>query len=138
MNLSRSPSPRAGGGWFSPGLNPEGGTAPPGTLSPNGIPWGTSKAKNDKMRGYPSFSTRNTGFFSRQLNRLSAHLPTLCRLTSHEYIDKDDYGPKWRRADGTGCGCLGGRICSMRRGRSRLLLALFMMWVVYLFCWPCK
>lgn len=90
------------------------------------------------MRGYPSFSTRNTGFLSRQQNKLSAYLPSLCRLTSREYIDKDDYGPKWRGADGAGRSCLGGRGFPMRRSKIRVLLVLFMVWVVYLFCWPCK
>ncbi|KAJ5344689.1 hypothetical protein N7452_002693 [Penicillium brevicompactum] len=135
MALSRSPSPRPGGGWSSPGLISGSDTATPGTFSPNGISWATARAKSDEVRGYPSFSTRNSGFFSRQRQKIFARLPGLWRRSSHEYSDKDDHGPKWRRADTSGRGFFGFSGLFVRRGRFRLLLLLLMVWIGYLFCW---
>ncbi|OGE50979.1 hypothetical protein PENARI_c015G00036 [Penicillium arizonense] len=103
MSLSRSPSPHAGGGWSSPGLVPSSGTSPPrpGTLSPgSGISWAAARAKSDEVRGYPSFSTRNSGFFSRQKHKLTTRLPILRRLSSREYVDKDSYGKEWKPRNG--------------------------------------
>ncbi|KAJ5874898.1 uncharacterized protein N7529_003328 [Penicillium soppii] len=138
MTLSRSPSPHPGGGWSSPGFVPaSGSTSPrpsPGTLSPNGISWATAKAKSDEVRGYPSFSTRNSGFFSRQGNKISTRLSSFRRLSPREYVDKDDYGRDWKPADGQR-GILGASGLCIRRGRFRLLLVLFMVWIGYLFCW---
>ncbi|KAJ5273631.1 hypothetical protein N7478_008756 [Penicillium angulare] len=97
MSLSRSPSPHPGGGWSSPGLAPGSGTSTPrgyspNTLSPGGISWATAKAKSDEVRKYPSFSTRNGGFFSRQKNKLSARLPSFRNQDGDTgYVDKDSY-----------------------------------------------
>ncbi|CAG8251427.1 unnamed protein product [Penicillium olsonii] len=134
MSLSRSPSPRPGGGWSTPGLILATNAVSPGTFSPNGTSWASAKATPDGVRGYPSFSTRNAGFFSRHRDRLLARCTALWRRSSHEYIDKDDDGPKFRRADSP----RGSRWFSglfMRRGRLRLLLLLLIVWITYLFCW---
>jgi mannan polymerase II complex MNN10 subunit len=134
MSLSRSPSPHAGGGWSSPGLVPSSGTSSsrPDTLSPSsGISWAAARAKSDLVRGYPSFSTRNSGFFSRQKHKLTTRLPILRRLSSREYVDKDSYEKEWRPRDG-GSRSFG---ISMRRSRFRVLLALLLVWIGYLLCW---
>ncbi|KAG0154479.1 hypothetical protein PDIDSM_47 [Penicillium digitatum] len=134
MTLSRSPSPHPGGGWSSPGLIPASGTTSPGSLSPGGISWAAAKSKSEEVRGYPSFSTRNSGFFSRQRHKISTWFPSFRRVSSHDYIDKDDYGRNWKRASG-GCGLLGALRIPVRRGRFRLLLALMLVWVGCLFFW---
>ncbi|KAJ5818893.1 hypothetical protein N7474_004484 [Penicillium riverlandense] len=147
MSLSRSPSPRpgGGGGWSSPGLAPGSGTSTPrsggyspspGTLSPN-VSWATAKAKSDEVRGYPSFSTRNSGFFSRQKHRISARLPSFrSGPRARDYVDKDEYGRRssWRPGSvGRGPIAVLGRM--MRRPRSRLLLGLFVLWLGYMCLW---
>ncbi|KAJ5425033.1 hypothetical protein N7465_000103 [Penicillium sp. CMV-2018d] len=142
MTLSRSPSPHPGGGWSSPGLIPASGTVSPngpspGSISPGtpgGISWAAAKAKSDEVRGYPSFSTRNGGFFSRQRHKISTRFHSVRRLSSREYVDKDDFGREWKRS-GSGCGLLGALRIPVRRGRFRLLLALLLVWVGYLFFW---
>lgn len=142
MTLSRSPSPHPGGGWSSPGLVPASGTTSPngpspGSLSPGGISWAAAKAKSDEVRGYPSFATRNSGFFSRQRHKISSRFPSFRRLSSREYVDKDDYGRELKPA-GSGCGLLGGLRMPVRRGRLRLLLAFLLVWIGYLFFWTSK
>ncbi|CAG8207243.1 unnamed protein product [Penicillium salamii] len=132
MTLSRSPSPRPGGGWSSPALNAAADAGSPGTFSPNEISWGSVKAISDETDGYPSFASRNTGFFSRQRLKISTRLSTLWRGSSHEYSEKDDHGPKWRHTD-----CFRRNMCSLpgistRRGRFRLLVRLLILWIVYL------
>jgi mannan polymerase II complex MNN10 subunit len=143
MTLSRSPSPHRGGGWSSPGLVPGSGTASPraGSLTPGtpgSISWATAKAKSNEVRGYPSFTTRNSGFFSRQRHKISAHLPSFRRLSGHEYVDKDDYGRQWRPTRGGVHGVLGRLGLSVRRSRFRLLMLLFTVWIGYLFFWASK
>ncbi|KAJ5675228.1 uncharacterized protein N7477_005162 [Penicillium maclennaniae] len=137
MSLSRSPSPHPGGGWSSPGLTPGSGNSTPrgyspsgASLAPSGISWAAAKAKSDEVRGYPSFSTRNSGFFSRQKHRISARLPSF-RGESHSYVAKDQYGRAHHRHGG-GRGPFG---ILFRRGRSRLVLGLFLLWIGYLCFW---
>ncbi|KAI5282784.1 alpha-1,6-mannosyltransferase [Ascosphaera acerosa] len=64
-------------GLGSPGLLPSNSgsnlVAAAGTTGP--VSWESAKAKSDAVRGYPSFSTRNHGFFSRQRRKISASLP---------------------------------------------------------------
>ena len=105
MSLSRSPSPRAGGGWSSPGL-----TSPFDTLSGRssprkaygdlhinggpvntGVTWASAKARSDEVNGYPSFSTRNNGFFSRHARKLSSSLPRF-NLGNRTYAEKEKLG----------------------------------------------
>lgn len=145
MTLSRSPSPRQGGGWSSPGLIPGSGTVSPNGPSPGSMPpgtpgsisWAAAKAKSDEVRGYPSFTTRNGGFFSRQRHKISTRFHTVRRLSSREYVDKDDFGREWKRS-GSGCGLLGTLRVPARRGRFRVLLALLLVWIGYLFFWTSK
>ena len=93
MSLSRSPSPRRGGGWSSPGLTSNfdsvSGTSSPrktygeiqhmnGATSSSNVTWSSTKAKSDEIKSkqYPGFQTRNNGFFSRHARRLSGKLPS--------------------------------------------------------------
>lgn len=147
MSLSRSPSPHPGGGWSSPGLTPGSGTSTPrgyspspASLAPGGISWAAAKAKSDEVRGYPAFSTRNSGFFSRQKHKLSARLPNL-RGQAHGYVDKekDGYGrAHWRPGGVGGRAPLAALGMLLRRGRSRVFLGLFLLCIGYLCLWSCK
>lgn len=142
MSLSRSPSPHPGGGWSSPGLTPGSGTSTPrsGFLSPNslgpsGISWAAARAKSEEVRGYPSFSTRNNGFFSRSKRKITSSLPRFRMNGSarYGYVDKDEY---WRGQNYSGTGLRFGFARGlMRRRRSRAILALIVLSLGYLFFW---
>lgn len=145
MSLSRSPSPHRGGGWSSPGLTPGSGASTPrgyspASLPPGGISWAAAKAKSDEVRKYPSFSTRNSGFFSRQKHKISARLPRFQGHASlHGYVDKDIFGRGGLHPSSAG----GWRPWAalrvlLRRGRTRVFLALFVLWLGYLFMWSSK
>ncbi|KAJ5937534.1 hypothetical protein N7454_003876 [Penicillium verhagenii] len=138
MSLSRSPSPHPGGGWSSPGLTPGSGTATPrgyspNSLSPGGISWASAKAKSDEVRGYPSFSTRNSGFFSRQKHRISSSFRG--QSGTNGYVDKDAYGRAQWRSGGAGRGPLAALRMLMRRGRVRVFAGILLLLLGYLFIW---
>ena len=93
MSLSRSPSPRPNGGWSTPGLTEQPSHDSPRRIpyemngyAPNNIPWAVAKTKSDQFKGYPSFSTRNEGFFSRSKRKISSTLP---RFNSFGATKKD-------------------------------------------------
>lgn len=143
MSLSRSPSPRPGGGWSSPGLTPGSGTSTPrgfspspSSLAPGGISWAAAKAKSDEVRGYPSFSTRNSGFFSRQKRQISARLPSFRGNAGQShgrgYIDKDGSGGSFWPS---GSGFWGSLAMLLRRKRMRILAGLTLAWFGYLLFW---
>ncbi|KAN0067807.1 galactosyl transferase GMA12/MNN10 family domain containing protein [Elaphomyces granulatus] len=123
---SRPPSPLQGGGWSSPGLTI--GSSSPHTLAS----WSGEKSKSDDARAYPSFSTRNSGFFSRQKRRLSASLPRFRFMPSRDYQEKEKLGRgRWQ---------LRARLVSvlgplLRRTRVRLLLVAIVVLVYYLKFW---
>lgn len=88
MSLDRSPSPQRGGGWASPGLTTpleEGSTGRSRGASPNkrygelnggrGVTWANAKASSARVNGYPSYQSRNQGFFGRHMRRISSSLP---------------------------------------------------------------
>ena len=95
MSLSRSPSPRQGGGWSSPGLTSpyETGKAYRDLNGSAGtsVTWETAKARSNEVKGYPSFSTKNQGFFSRHARKISTSLPTFS-LSKRDYSDKEKLG----------------------------------------------
>jgi mannan polymerase II complex MNN10 subunit len=62
----------------------------------NDISWAAAKAKSDQFKGYPSFSTRNEGFFSRSKRKISSTLP---RFNSFGATGKD-----WRESEKLGRG----------------------------------
>ncbi|PGH05913.1 mannan polymerase II complex MNN10 subunit [Blastomyces parvus] len=169
MSLSRSPSPRRGGGWSSPGLtvgtgssrgsSPRRGfhdTANSSTSSgngafyPNGSPiagsgpgndavtWASAKTKSDRIVGYPSFSTRNNGFFSRQRRKISASLPRFRVNSVLDYSDKEKLGRGRWLARGLGTMPLRARIKTLlgtviRRRRFRYMLLLLLTFLFWLF-----
>ena len=108
MSLSRSPSPNRGGGWSSPGLTTpfdsvSGRSSPRKTYggefpfnangggSSSNVTWASAKAKSDEVNEYPSFSTRNVGFFTRTARKLSRNLPSFTR--GHKsYAEKEKLG----------------------------------------------
>lgn len=106
MSLSRSPSPRRGGGWSSPGLtspydNASGKSSPRktygdyqinGSASGDDVTWASAKARSEEVKGYPSFSTRNQGFFSRHARKISTSLPTFSMGARRNFSDKEKLG----------------------------------------------
>ena len=99
-----------------------------------GVPWGAAKAKSEQVRGYPSFSTRNTGFFSRQRRKISASLPRFTiNAAGHMGASAPGRGP------GLGEGPLLRRVLTLvgnllRRTRIRLLLLFILgtiFWLVF-------
>lgn len=150
MSLSRSPSPRAGGGWASPGLSSEfgsmGGRSSPrkaypdlytngGVSSSGSVTWASAKAKTDEVNGYPSFSTRKTGFFSRHARTISSSLPRFNLGSKRDYSDREKlgrgrsypYGGTWPDRMKTLLGSIG------RRMKMRILICLLLMLSVVLF-----
>ena len=150
MSLSRSPSPRADGGWASPGLSSDFGSAG-GTFSPrkayldlsvNGgasgsgtVTWANARAKTDEVNGYPSFSTRKTGFLSRHARRISSSLPQFNLGSKKDYSEREKlgrgrsypYGGSWSDRMRTFLGSMG------RRMRMRSLLVVVLLLSVILF-----
>ncbi|OJJ46199.1 hypothetical protein ASPZODRAFT_67584 [Penicilliopsis zonata CBS 506.65] len=152
MSLSRSPSPRPGGGWSSPGLTAGGGgggsssgtSTPRSPNGPGGLSWAAAKAKSDEVRSYPSFATRNNGFFSRQKRKISASLPRF-RITPtttyNDYHEKNKrkhqqgrYGHEpWRQENQRGPMRFLRSITRLKR--TRFLLGLIVVWIGYLLLW---
>ena len=119
MSLSRSPSPRRGGGWSSPGLTSpydsvSGKSSPRkgygdiqmnGSASSENVTWATAKARSEHINGYPSFSTRNNGFFSRHARKISSGLPTFSMGTRRDFSDKEKLGRgRWQHMNGSRTG----------------------------------
>ncbi|KAL4920783.1 galactosyl transferase GMA12/MNN10 family-domain-containing protein [Aspergillus aurantiobrunneus] len=136
MSPTRSPSPRPGGGWSRPRVTPGSGRSTPHSSlyppSPSD-PWLGAKAKSDEVRGYPSFSTRNNGFFSRSKRQITATLPRFHARSGSpkEYAGKD--GSPYGRGRGWRPFWLGRTI--MRRRKLRFFLALTVFLFGYLFFW---
>ena len=145
MTLSRSPSPRRGGGWSSPGLNTpsaSGRSSPKkgyGDLHMNGgansVTCASAKAKSDEVNGYPAFPIRHNGFFARHARRLSSSLPRFNIGTGRDYAEKEKLGRgRWYPNNGTTAGrlrTLAGRL--LRRARLRFLLVFAFIFAATLF-----
>jgi mannan polymerase II complex MNN10 subunit len=101
----------------------------------SGVSWASAKAKSDEVKGYPSFSTRNNGFFSRQSRKLSASLPRFNLPSRRNYREKEKLGRgRWYPDNGRRLGRLKtfiGRI--FRRMRLRFLLLITFIIFVFLF-----
>jgi mannan polymerase II complex MNN10 subunit len=132
MSLSRSPSPRPGGGWASPGLSSpyidvSGRSSPvPGYRgNANGgssVTWESAKAKSEGVNGYPSFSTQNNGFFNRHYRSISNSLPRFNGGSEKSYAEKEKLGRgRWMGAPGGRIARLQNRALRTSR-RTRLLL----------------
>lgn len=101
MSLSRSPSPRPGGGWASPGLSSPfanvSGRSSPNKMQRGGgngssVTWESARAKSEEVNGYPSFSTKNNGFFNRHMRNLSNSLPHFHMGGDKSYAEKEKLG----------------------------------------------
>jgi hypothetical protein len=145
MSLSRSPSPRPGGGWASPGLNSPYASVS-GRSSPaksyrgnnggsNSVTWESAKAKSDGINGYPSFSTHNNGFFNRHYRNISNSLPHFSLSADKSYAEKEKLGRgRWMARDG-------GRIARVRslvrrisrKAKIRFLLVVSFILMIILF-----
>ena len=105
MLYSQSTSPRHSGGWQTPTTENRFAQASPGGKSytdTNGVrrmngftsndnPWAAAKAKSDQVRGYPSFSTRNEGFFLRSKRRITQTLPRF-RIDGEDWRSTEKLG----------------------------------------------
>lgn len=146
MSLSRSPSPRRGGGWASPGLTAPfdtiGGTSTPrksyGELHVDGgvgnsVTWATAKARSEEINGYPSFSPRKSGWFSRHARKISSSLPSF--TGRRDFAEKEKLGRgRWFPGHGTRTGRLMTYLGSIaRRFRLRLLLVIAFVLALSLF-----
>lgn len=101
MSLSRSPSPRPGGGWASPGLSSPyanvSGRSSPNKMQRTGgnggsVTWESARAKSEEVNGYPSFSTKNNGFFNRHIRNISNSLPHFHMGGDGSYAEKEKLG----------------------------------------------
>lgn len=146
MSLSRSPSPRRGGGWASPGLttpydNINGRASPrPGFnefaftagLSNSDETWASAKAKSEEINGYPSFSTQNNGFFSRHARQLSRRLPSFNFGETKDYAEKEKFGRgRWASGRGSKIAPYLGRTIWRMRLRLLMILALILAFVLF-------
>lgn len=144
MTLSRSPSPRPGGGWASPGLSSpyidvSGRSSPAagyrGSNGGSSVTWESAKAKSEGVNGYPSFSTQNNGFFNRHYRSISNSLPRFNGGSEKSYAEKEKLGRgRWLPADGGKLARL--RIMARntsRKTRMRLLAILAFIVMIILF-----
>lgn len=143
MSLSRTPSPRPGGGWSSPGLSAGSSDASSPSKrsayldnSDSSASWAAAKEKSDAVRNYPSFSTRNNGFFSRSKRKISASLPHFSlQAMNPDYREKEKMRGPWSPYQDAS---LMGRIRTMmatvlRRMKSRFLVVLLLVLGLVLF-----
>jgi mannan polymerase II complex MNN10 subunit len=139
MSLSRSPSPRPGGGWASPGLAINGSdiSSPvktyAGTNGGSNVTWESAKAKSAGVNGYPSFSTQNNGFFNRHYRKLSSSLPRFNLGSDKSYAEKEKLGRgRWMFRDGGRKAQLRSRVRSLLRRTSRKAKIRFLVLVAFL------
>lgn len=148
MSLSRSPSPAPGGGWSSPGLTPQhphsGHSSPRfgmGTNGGNAISWAAAKSHSERVKAYPSFETRNDGFFSRSKRKISASLPRFS-IAPRGFREKEKLGRgRWHGFGSSDS--MAGRIrtflgASLRRKRVLLLLLSLTLFVLWAFLANCE
>jgi hypothetical protein len=145
MSLSRSPSPRPGGGWASPGLSSPAFANVSGRSSPrknyrgngngNSVTWESAKVKTEGVNGYPSFSTQNNGFFNRHYRSISNSLPRFNVASDKSYAEKEKLGRgRWMPRDGSRLGRLraaAGRVSRKMRLRLLVVLAFVMMFILF-------
>lgn len=144
MSLSRSPSPRPGGGWASPGLNSpyanvSGRSSPAqgyrGSNGGNSVTWESAKAKSDGINGYPSFSTQNNGFFNRHYRTISNSLPHFNLGSDKSYAEKEKLGRgRWMGDKGSRMDrvrSLVRRVSRKMKLRYLVVLALITMYILF-------
>ena len=66
------------------------------------VTWASAKAKSDEVNGYPAFSTRKTGFFSRHARRISNSLPKWNLAGRRDFSDREKLGRgRWYPSGGS-------------------------------------
>ncbi len=101
-----------------------------GGLGNSNVTWATAKAKSDEINGYPSFSTKNNGFFSRHARQISRSLPSFVRGAEKEKLGRG----RWYPNNGTKAGRLLGFLGrSIWRQRLRLLFVLAFILAIVVF-----
>ena len=150
MSLSRSPSPRLGGGWASPGLTSPydtvgGRSSSPrktyGDLHSNGgmnggssVTWASAEARSKEVKGYQSISSRNAGFFTRHARQISSNLPKFSISGKKGYSDKEKLGRgRWSTRGGRASNIRTFVGTILRRFRLRVLLVFTLILGVVLF-----
>ena len=145
MSLSRSPSPRRGGGWATPGLTTPydsiNGRASPrqgyaesyfssGAMGSN-VTWASAKARSEEVNGYPSFSTQNNGFFSRHARQLSRRLPSFNLGGRKDFGEKEKLGRGRWPSSGSRIAPYIGRTIWRMRLRIMLMFTFVMAFVLF-------
>ena len=139
MSLSRSPSPRAEGGWSSPGLTTfADGTdkARQSNSSGNNVTWAGAKKKSKLVNGEHSPFPTNTGFFNRHMRSLSNSLPRFDMNGNYSYSEKEKLGRgRWSAKDVSVISRVRNRVIQFAR-KSRLrfmiILGVLLLFILYM------
>ena len=133
MSLSRSPSPRAEGGWSSPGLTNYGSgsgreTPSEGFRATNSktVTWAGAKKKSETVNGGHLALLQNGSFFKRHMRSLSNSLPTFNMGGDYSHSEKEKLGRgRWSPKDGSIIGQLRSAVVgSYRKSKIRFMLVL--------------
>src|SRR5277367_5077615 len=95
MSLSRSPSPRAEGGWSSPGLTTFADGADntrQSNSSGNSVTWAGAKKNSELVNGGHKSFPKNAGFLNRHMRKLSNSLPRFDMGGDYSYSEKEKLG----------------------------------------------
>lgn len=151
MSLSRPPSPNDDGGWSSPGLTTQfaessgrsspatGLRAANGNGNGNGTPvtWDGARKKSSAVNGgYPSFATKNNGFFSRHMRSISSSLPKfVVTPDEYSYAEKEKLGRgRWLPNRNSKLGrVINFALQTFQRFRTRSLIAFAFIFAIILF-----
>ena len=106
-----------------------------GGTTGNGVTWASAKARSEEVNGYPSFSTRNNGFFSRHARKISSSLPRFNLSSRKAYSEKEKLGRgRWRPSSGGMLSRLKTFLATiLRRMKLRFLLVIGILLAVILF-----
>jgi hypothetical protein len=140
MSLSRSPSPRAEGGWSSPGLtNFADGTdkVRQSNSSGNNVTWAGAKKKSELVNGGNLPFPKKNGFFNRHMRSLSNSLPRFNMSGDYSYAEKEKLGRgRWSAKDGSIISRVRNRVIQFAR-KSRLrfmiILGVVLFFILYMF-----
>lgn len=100
------------------------------------VAWESAKMRSHNVNGYPSFSTQNSGFFVRNMRRISSSLPIFSGAASNpSHAHKDKYGDeRWASQHASWLGRLKSVFGRMgRKLKLRLLVAGILCFCVLLF-----
>jgi mannan polymerase II complex MNN10 subunit len=99
------------------------------------VTWESAKAKTDGVNGYPSFTTKNNGFFNRHYRNISNSLPSFNISPDKSYAEKEKLGRgRWMARDGSRLARLRTLILNInRKMRIRIFLVLACIIMIILF-----